>query len=77
MSNIGSLGIDSTLRYFMHETKCCHRVLVPPSSDIDCPVLHQEASLQKKCDLEISQAVNKLIIISHCIPTTSAILLYN
>ena len=45
-------GLDSIFRYFMHGTNCCHRVLVPPSSYIDCPVLYQEASVQKICALE-------------------------
>ena len=69
MSGIGSLGLlDSTLHYFMHGTKCqcCHRVLMPPSSYIDCPVLHQEASLQKTCAPEKKLATNELII-SPCI----------
>ena len=42
---------------------------------IDSPVLHQEASLQKRCALEKNQAAIKLII-SSCTPTTSALLLY-
>ena len=66
MSDIGSVGLDST---------CCgilcmgQRVVTgywcPPrviSYYIDRPVLHHEASLQKMCALEMNQAGNKLII---------------
>ena len=70
MSGVGSLGLDSTLRYLMHGTKCWHRVLVHLSSYIDCPVLHQEASLQKICALEKKQAANKHYC---CTDTTSAV----
>ena len=54
MSGIGSLGLDSTLRYFMHRGQ---RVVTGiggtlESYYIDSPVLHQEASLQKICALE-------------------------
>ena len=45
MSGISSLGLDVTLRYFMHGTKYDHRELVPLLSYIDCLVLYQEASL--------------------------------
>ena len=30
MSGTGSLRLDSTLRYFMHGTKCCHRRIGAP-----------------------------------------------
>ena len=76
MSRIGSVGLDSTLPLFhAWVTKFCHKVLVPPSN-IDNPVLHQEASLQKICALEKNQAANKLIV-SSGIPTTSALLPYH
>ena len=78
MSNIGSLELDITLRYFMHGTKSCHRVLVPPSSHMDCPVLHQEASMLKTCALEIPKqpTSSSFLIVSqlrahYCCTTTA------
>ena len=70
MSGIGSLGRDSTLRYFMQGTK--HSIVTRncgtlESYYIDSPVLHQEASLQKVCALEKNEAAKKLIIFS-CTP---------
>ena len=79
MSGIGSLGLDSTLRYFMHGGQSVVTGYWCPPRVISCinnPVLHQEASLQKICAHEKPQAARKLSI-SSCIPTASALLLYH
>ena len=54
MSGIGSLGLDSTLRYFMQRAQSIvtGNGGTLESYFIDSPVLHQEASLQKICALE-------------------------
>ena len=61
MSSIGSLGLDSTSRYFMHGTKCCHRVLAPLAIST-APCCTKKLFCKKKCALEINQAANKLIV---------------
>ena len=79
MSGIGSLGLDSTLRYFMQGTKHCHRYYwwYPREFLYRQPrVAPRSFSLQKICALEKKQAAKKLII-SSCAPTTSALLLYH
>ena len=79
MTDIGSLGVDSTLRYFMHGAKYCHGVLVPPSIFIECPVLHQEqVSLQKICTHEkhpSSQQAHHLSLYPNYERTTAVLLL--
>ena len=75
MSGIGSLGLDSTLRYFMLGGQSVVTGYWCPPRVISCindPVLHQEASLQKICAHEKTQAASKLSI-SSCIPTASAL----
>ena len=77
MSGIGSLGFDSTLRYFMQGWGQSIVIDIGGTLEsyyIDSPVLDQEVSLQKICALEKSQAAKNLII-SSCTPTTSALLL--
>ena len=79
MGGMGSLGLDNTLCYFTHmgqyvKTGCRCPPRVIGYQYVDRPVLHQEASLQKICALEINQAANELTI-SHCIPSTTALLI--
>ena len=77
MSSIDSLGLDSTLIISCREQSIVTGIGgTLESYCIDSPVLHQEASLQKICALEKTQAAKKLIM-SSCIPTTSALLLYH
>ena len=83
MSGIGSLGLSIVLCVI----SCRGQNIVTGVGGtlkiyyIDSPVLHQEASLQKICALEKTQAANKLII-SSCTPnqashyTTAAIRAY-
>ena len=53
MSGIGSFGLDSTFCVISCMGQSFfHRVLLSSSNYISCPVLHQEATLQKICPLE-------------------------
>ena len=78
MSGIGSLGLDSTSRYFMQGTKyLMSKVIVAPSRVIisAAPCCIKELLCKKCALLKKKQAAKKLI--SSCTPTTSALLLYH
>ena len=79
MSGVGSLGLDSTLHHFMHEWQVLSRGIDAPLELYPQPRVAPRSvsivfSLQIICALEKKQAANKLII-SPCIPITSALLL--